>query len=177
VPGERVGETADGLIYGVTSFLEKPALESARVCLAADWLWNTFVFVMALPTLLAPGRSMMSHVDQRLARIGASRIPSTRPGLSASLWLAPHLGLPRLLSPRNATRPGRVQAAACRTVSAKLSGPLALFPSLVPVPATSRTVATPGAAPCFNKRRCMQASLTDNAYDGAYDGAYEGPSG
>ena len=100
MPGERVEETADGLIYGVTSFLEKPALESARVCLAADSLWNTFVFLTALPTLLPLGRSMVPHVDERLARIGAFA------GTEHEAWAIREaygsLGLPRLPSSRNA---------------------------------------------------------------------------
>jgi mannose-1-phosphate guanylyltransferase len=70
-PGEPIGETADGRIYAVTSFSEKPSLESARVCLAANWLWNTFIFVTPLATLLALGRSLVPHVDERLARIDA----------------------------------------------------------------------------------------------------------
>ncbi|HET8576581.1 MAG TPA: sugar phosphate nucleotidyltransferase [Methylomirabilota bacterium] len=70
-PGERLGESADGPIYRVHSFWEKPSLGLARACLAGDWLWNTFVFVTPLPTLLYLGRTMLPNIDERLARIGA----------------------------------------------------------------------------------------------------------
>jgi mannose-1-phosphate guanylyltransferase len=70
-PGERLGESADGPIYRVQAFWEKPGLAPARGYLAADWLWNTFVFVTPLATLLHLGRSMLPTIDERLARIGA----------------------------------------------------------------------------------------------------------
>ena len=171
VPGERVGETADGLIYGVASFLEKPALESARVCLAADWLWNTFVFVTALPTLLPSGAPWCPTSMSGWRASAPSRVPSTRPGPSARPMARSSPGTP---SPSilQECPPGLAVSKLAPVERFRLNslGASAL-PSLVPVPATSSTVATPGAAPCFNKPRCnMPASLTDNAYDGAYDG-------
>jgi len=128
VPGERVEETADGLIYGVASFLEKPALESARVCLAADSLWNTFVFLTALPTLLPLGRSLVPRVDERLARIGAFAATEHEAwAIREAYGSLPTWDSLAFHPPGMPARPGRVQAGAGRTVSAKLSGPLALF--------------------------------------------------
>ncbi len=69
--GDRLGESADGPIHRVHAFWEKPGLEQARTCLAADWLLNTFVFVTNLSILLHLGRAFVPTVDERLARIWA----------------------------------------------------------------------------------------------------------
>jgi len=70
-PGTPLGETSDGPISRVQNFLEKPQVEHAQQCLAAGWLWNTFVLVTTLPTLLDVGQEFLPAVDGRLKLIGA----------------------------------------------------------------------------------------------------------
>jgi mannose-1-phosphate guanylyltransferase len=70
-PGDRVGESAEGPIHRVQAFWEKPGLEQARSCLAADWLLNTFIFAINLSVLLQLGRTFVPTVQERLARVWA----------------------------------------------------------------------------------------------------------
>src|SRR4030095_13258020 len=42
-PGDAVGATASGSISRVARFREKPTPQAAAMCLAREWLWNTFV--------------------------------------------------------------------------------------------------------------------------------------
>jgi mannose-1-phosphate guanylyltransferase len=70
-PGLPLGETSDGPVCRVQGFLEKPEPENAERCLATGWLWNTFAFATALPTLLDVGREFLPGVDARLQLIGA----------------------------------------------------------------------------------------------------------
>jgi mannose-1-phosphate guanylyltransferase len=70
-PGTPVGETTDGPVCRVQSFLEKPERENAERCLATGWIWNTFAFVTSVPTLLDAGREFLPAVDARLQLIGA----------------------------------------------------------------------------------------------------------
>jgi mannose-1-phosphate guanylyltransferase len=68
-PGEPLGETSTGPISAVKAFWEKPDTEHARRCLHAGWLWNTFVFATALPTLFDIGRDLLPAVDARLRQL------------------------------------------------------------------------------------------------------------
>jgi mannose-1-phosphate guanylyltransferase len=70
-PGELLSETAAGPVFRVGGFVEKPEPERARRCLAAGWLWNTFVFATTLPTLLEIGRDCLPSVDDRLKHVAA----------------------------------------------------------------------------------------------------------
>jgi mannose-1-phosphate guanylyltransferase len=70
-PGTPLGQTADGPICRVQGFLEKPEVENAQRCMTTGWLWNTFAFATALPTLLDVGREFLPAVDSRLKLISA----------------------------------------------------------------------------------------------------------
>jgi dTDP-glucose pyrophosphorylase len=66
-PGDAVGATASGPICRVARFREKPTPQAAAMCLAREWLWNTFVMVAKASTLvsvadvLLPRASPSSH--------------------------------------------------------------------------------------------------------------------
>ena len=68
-PGEPLGVTSIGPISAVKAFWEKPDAEHAHRCLHTGWLWNTFVFATALPTLLGIGRDLLPAVDARLRQL------------------------------------------------------------------------------------------------------------
>ncbi len=50
-------------------FREKPSNEAARACFADGCLWNTFVFVAKVGTLLETGQQFLPDLTDRLARI------------------------------------------------------------------------------------------------------------
>ena len=52
-PAEPIGRASSPAIRGVRRFWEKPTLATARACLSAGCLWNTFVMVAKVSTLLA----------------------------------------------------------------------------------------------------------------------------
>lgn len=52
-PAEGIGFASSTPIFGVKRFWEKPTLATARTCLAGGCLWNTFVMVARVSTLLA----------------------------------------------------------------------------------------------------------------------------
>jgi mannose-1-phosphate guanylyltransferase len=61
--------TADGNIWEVRRFWEKPSEEVARICLEAGCLWNTLVLVGKAATLLRAGHELLPDVSSRLVRI------------------------------------------------------------------------------------------------------------
>lgn len=67
-PGDRLGETKSGPIRRVRRFWEKPDTNSAQGCLAAGWLWNTFVFVAKVSRLIDAGQELLPALHERLAR-------------------------------------------------------------------------------------------------------------
>lgn len=70
VPGAPVGATSSGSIFGVRSFAEKPSTETARACLAAGALWNTFVVVARATALVEAGRQFVRPLHEQLAGVG-----------------------------------------------------------------------------------------------------------
>jgi mannose-1-phosphate guanylyltransferase len=70
-PGPPLASAADLRISSVRRFWEKPSEEQARLCLAAGFLWNTFVLVGKAATFLRAGREALPEVDDRLARMSA----------------------------------------------------------------------------------------------------------
>lgn len=63
------GEPLVGPLWRVRRFREKPSPETAQACFAAGWLWNTFVFVAKVTTLLEAGRLLLPRLSDWLARI------------------------------------------------------------------------------------------------------------
>lgn len=70
-PGERVGWTTRGPLYRIRRFKEKPSGEVAGTLLSAGGLWNTFVFVASVSTLIRAGRECLPDLHERLARLSA----------------------------------------------------------------------------------------------------------
>ncbi len=71
-PGEPVGQSAANTVHHVHRFWEKPAEEKARTLMANGCLWNTFVFVAKIDTLLGAGRMFLPELTKRLADAAAS---------------------------------------------------------------------------------------------------------
>jgi len=69
-PGEPLGEIASGPLYRVRRFWEKPSLETARACLAAGCLWNTFVMVVKVSILIDLGRQFLPDLHRQFVRVG-----------------------------------------------------------------------------------------------------------
>ena len=67
-PGAPLDETPDRRIWTIRRFREKPSAESARLCLEAGCLWNTFMLVGKVATFLRAGRGAVPEVDGRLVR-------------------------------------------------------------------------------------------------------------
>lgn len=68
-PGEILAEAEAGPLYRVRRFREKPSEAVAGACFASGWLWNTFVFVAKVATLLELGRELLPVFSERLACI------------------------------------------------------------------------------------------------------------
>jgi mannose-1-phosphate guanylyltransferase len=71
-PGPRMRTGTRACVYRVRRFVETPSDDEARSLFAAGCLWNTFVFVCDVATLIAPGQECVPDVHERLARIPAS---------------------------------------------------------------------------------------------------------
>ncbi len=71
-PGEPFGCLAGDGVFRVGRFWEKPSNEAARACFADGCLWNTFVFVAKVGTLLEAGQQFLPDLTDRLARIAPS---------------------------------------------------------------------------------------------------------
>jgi mannose-1-phosphate guanylyltransferase len=63
---DRIGGTP---IRAVRRFIEKPSPETARACLAAGALWNTFVFVGKASALVGAGRRCVPRIHFVLERL------------------------------------------------------------------------------------------------------------
>jgi mannose-1-phosphate guanylyltransferase len=65
-PGKAVGATASGPICRVARFREKPTPQVAAMCLAREWLWNTFVMVAKASTLVSAADVLLPGLHRRL---------------------------------------------------------------------------------------------------------------
>ena len=65
-PGDAVGATASGPICRVARFREKPTPQVAAMCLAREWLWNTFVMVAKASTLVSVADVLLPGLHRRL---------------------------------------------------------------------------------------------------------------
>ncbi|MBI3078626.1 MAG: NTP transferase domain-containing protein [Deltaproteobacteria bacterium] len=72
-PGEPIGRTGTSPVWRVRRFWEKPSKETARTCFAGGHLWNTFVFVATVATLIEAGRQFLPELNDCLARIAPSK--------------------------------------------------------------------------------------------------------
>lgn len=70
-PGEVIGATASGSICRVARFREKPTAPGAAVCLAQRWLWNTFVMVAKVSTLVSAADVLLPGLHSRLTAVTA----------------------------------------------------------------------------------------------------------
>jgi mannose-1-phosphate guanylyltransferase len=70
-PGAALGAIGGEPVSEVRAFWEKPAPEIARRSFGAGHLWNTFVFVGSVRTLIDIGRQHVPMLVRRLERIGA----------------------------------------------------------------------------------------------------------
>ena len=68
-PGDAVGATASGSISRVARFREKPTPQAAAVCLAGEWLWNTFVMVAKASTLVSVANVLLPGLHHRLTAV------------------------------------------------------------------------------------------------------------
>lgn len=68
-PGEAVGATASGPICRVARFREKPTPRAAAMCLAREWLWNTFVMVAKASTLVSVAHMLLPELHRRLTAV------------------------------------------------------------------------------------------------------------
>ena len=68
-PGDAVGATASGPICRVARFREKPTPQAAAMCLAREWLWNTFVMVAKASTLVSVADVLLPGLHRRLTAV------------------------------------------------------------------------------------------------------------
>jgi mannose-1-phosphate guanylyltransferase len=68
-PGDVIGTTASGSICRVARFREKPTPQAAAMCLAREWLWNTFVMVAKAKTLVSVADVVLPELHRRLAAV------------------------------------------------------------------------------------------------------------
>jgi mannose-1-phosphate guanylyltransferase len=71
-PGEALSQTAAPLVHRVHRFWEKPAAEQARSLMANGCLWNTFVFIAKVSTLLEAGRMFLPQLTESLKRAAST---------------------------------------------------------------------------------------------------------
>ena len=67
--GQPLSAQEDRRIWEVRRFWEKPSEETARICLGAGCLWNTFVLVGKAAAFLRIGERAVPAVSDRLARL------------------------------------------------------------------------------------------------------------
>ena len=68
-PGDAVGATSSGPICRVARFREKPTPPAAAMCLAREWLWNTFVMVAKASTLVSVADVLLPGLHRRLTAV------------------------------------------------------------------------------------------------------------
>jgi mannose-1-phosphate guanylyltransferase len=68
-PGKAVGATASGSICRVARFREKPTAQAAAMCLAREWLWNTFVMVAKASALVSVADVVLPDLHRRLTAV------------------------------------------------------------------------------------------------------------
>lgn len=68
-PGGPLAGIPGDTILRVRRFWEKPSQETARACMARGCLWNTFVFVTKVATLIEAGRHFLPALSDRLVHI------------------------------------------------------------------------------------------------------------
>lgn len=68
-PGDEVDKAPPGGLWRVVRFVEKPTSEMARSCMERGGLWNTFVMVATVSSLIEAGRRALPELHERLARI------------------------------------------------------------------------------------------------------------
>lgn len=71
-PGPALEESPGAEVLAVKRFREKPSRESARSCMDAGGLWNTFVMVAKASALIEAGRSVLPELNLRLTQAAAS---------------------------------------------------------------------------------------------------------
>ena len=101
-PGEAVGATASGPICRVARFREKPTPQDAAMCLARQWLWNTFVMVAKASTLVSVADVLLPGLHRRLTAV-TPFLDTRREGWRSSRRTRPSLAT---TSPRRSCRPG-----------------------------------------------------------------------
>ncbi len=69
--GPRVGWTAEGPLYRILRFWEKPSAELASTLYTSGCLWNTFVLVAGARALVAAGAACVPELNDRLGRLAA----------------------------------------------------------------------------------------------------------
>lgn len=67
-PGEPLGRIGADPILRVTRFWEKPSEDQAKACLEARCLWNTFVLVARLSTLIHAGSKALPNLSACMVR-------------------------------------------------------------------------------------------------------------
>src|SRR5262249_17207893 len=70
-PGDRLGAAAGCPVYQIHRLREKPTVEAAGTLLAAGWLWNRFVVVGRVATLIEAGRQCVPKLYEHLAAAAA----------------------------------------------------------------------------------------------------------
>jgi mannose-1-phosphate guanylyltransferase len=70
-PGLEVHRTGSGPICRAGKFQEKPDVHTAAAYLSEGWLWNTFVFVAHVSTVMEAGQELLGSVSDRLVRAEA----------------------------------------------------------------------------------------------------------
>jgi mannose-1-phosphate guanylyltransferase len=68
-PGDALGVTTSGPISRVARFREKPTPQAAAMCLAQEWLWNTFVMVAKATTLVSVADVLLPELHRRLRAV------------------------------------------------------------------------------------------------------------
>jgi mannose-1-phosphate guanylyltransferase len=69
--GPRAGWTTEGPLYRVLRFWEKPSRELAETLYVKGCLWNTFVVVAGVQTLIAAGAECVPQLNDRLGHLSA----------------------------------------------------------------------------------------------------------
>jgi mannose-1-phosphate guanylyltransferase len=84
--GARLGRVGGEPLWQVRGFVEKPSPEAARRAWGRGDLWNTFVTVGAVATLLRLGWEALPALSERLASIGPMKGASDEPAAMAHAY-------------------------------------------------------------------------------------------